>query len=68
MRRDAVLTEVAEQLVQMEQEEALFRHGVEIAIETVDHEDARLVFLHRLAHEVRELAGLELRRIDLPDP
>ena len=50
-RGHAVLPEVAEQLVQMQQEEPLLRHRVEIAVEAVDDQDAHLVVLDRLAHE-----------------
>ena len=39
-RRDAVLAEVDQQLVQLDRQEALLRHRVEIAVEAVDDDDA----------------------------
>ena len=50
----------------MQQQEPLLRHSIQIAVETVDDQDAGLVALDGIAHERGELAWLELRRIDLP--
>ena len=60
-----LVAEVREHLVQVQREEALLGHGVEVAVQAVDDDDSRVVLLDRLADEVRELAGSKLRGIDL---
>src|SRR3954471_21026210 len=61
-----LLVEVGEQLVQMEQEEALLRHGVPVAVQAVEHHDADAV-LDRAADVEGELARRQLGGIDLAD-
>src|SRR5581483_4390895 len=61
----AFLSEKSEELVKMQKEEALFRHCIEVAVQTVDDDDAHAFLLDRVAHEMRELARLHLRGIDL---
>ena len=39
------LVEVAQKLVHLENQEALFRHGIEVAVEAVNHDDAGAVHL-----------------------
>ena len=63
-RRDALLAEVAEQLVQLHREKPLVGHRTEIAVEAVDDDDAHAVLLDGVPNRVRELAGRELRGID----
>src|SRR3954447_16422121 len=64
--QDPLLVEIGEQLVQMEQEEALLRHGVPVAVQAVEHHDAGAV-LDRAADVEGELARRQLGGIDLAD-
>jgi hypothetical protein len=66
-RRDVTLPQVHQELVQVDGEEALPRHRVEISVQAVDHDARGAVVLHLVADLVRELARRELRGIDLPD-
>src|SRR3954447_25742982 len=61
-----LLIEVGEQLVQMEQEEALLGHGVLIAVQAVDHHDPGAP-LDRAADVVGELSRRELGRVHPAD-
>lgn len=64
-REHAPLPEVAQELVHLEDQKALVRHGVEIAIEAVDDDDPRAVHLNTAPHVCRELARRQFRRVDL---
>ncbi len=66
-RGDPALAEETEQLVQVEGEEPLLGHGVEVAVEAVNHDHLDVVLLDRAAHLAAELARRELGRIDLLD-
>ena len=64
-RRHALLRQVHQHLVQLDGEEALLGHGVEVAVEAVDDDDLDAVAFDGLANLVRELARRQFRRIDL---
>jgi len=64
-RGDAILTEIRQELMQLNREETFLGHRVQVAVQAVDHDDTRLVDFDCAAHRVRELAGRELRGIDL---
>src|SRR5665213_646621 len=64
---DAELAEIAQQLMHLQDEEALVRHGVEVAVEAVDDDELGSVLLDALAHEGSELARRHLGRIYLLD-
>ena len=53
MRRDAALPEVGQQLVQLDDQEALVRHRVQVAVQAVDDDHRRAVLLDRVADRVR---------------
>ena len=54
-------------LVEVQEQELLFRHRIEEAVEAVDDEHPRVVLLDGVAYQMREFARLKLRRIDLAD-
>ena len=66
-RRDALLRQIHQQLVQLDGQEALFGHRVEVAVEAVDDDDLDAARLDGLANQVREFARRQLGRIDLHD-
>src|SRR3546814_11768702 len=49
----------------LQDQEPLVGHRAEIAVEAVDHDDARAVLLHAGADIGREFSGREFSRIDL---
>ena len=67
-RRDALLTEITEQLVQLHRQESLVGHRIEIAVQAVDDDDSRALVFDGPPNRVRELARRELRRIDGLEP
>ena len=65
MRGDARLPEVGQQLVQLDDQEALLGHGVEVAVQAVDDDDGGAAVLDGPADGVGELARRQLGRVDL---
>src|SRR3546814_12529903 len=61
----SLLSQIAEQFMHLQDQEPLVGHRAEIAVEAVDHDDARAVLLHAGADIGREFSGRELSRIDL---
>ena len=61
----ALLAQVHQQLVQVDREEPLAGHRVQVAVQAVDHHDARVALFDRGADRVHELAGRKLGRVDL---
>src|SRR3546814_17671050 len=53
-RRDTPLAEKAQQLVQLNDEELLAGHRIEITIEAVNHHDRHMFLVDRLAYEDRK--------------
>src|SRR5579862_2965974 len=64
-RQDSLLSQVAQQFMHLQNEEALIRHGVHIAIEAVDNDDPCAVGLDAVPYICRELSGREFGGIDL---
>src|SRR4029453_18170256 len=64
-RGDTGLAEERQQLVQLDDQELLVRHRVEIAVEAVDDDDPGVVLRDRPADVVNEFAGRQLRGVDL---
>ena len=54
--RDALLRQIHQQLVQLDGQEALFGHRVQIAVEAVDDDDLDARFFDRLPDAMAELA------------
>ena len=61
----AAVVQIGEQLVELDDERALLRHGGEQPVQAVDDHHARVIALHAPAHALDELAGRELRGVDL---
>ena len=66
-RDDPHLAQVAEKFVHLQDQETLVRHRVEVAVEAVDDDDARLVALDAGPHQMGELTGRHLGGINLLD-
>src|SRR5436190_2221252 len=64
---DAFPAEAGEQLMQVQRQQLLARHGIEVAGETVDDDDARIELFDGGAHQMSEFPGGQLRGIDLPE-
>ena len=70
-RGDVRLAEVRQELVQLDDQKALFGHGVEIAVQAVDDHDGYALVLHGPADGVcklawRKLGGVHLLHCDAP--
>src|SRR5688572_19851895 len=66
-RQHAALPKVAEQLVQVQGEQPLLRHGVEVAVQAVDHHHPGVVALDALPNAGHEFSGRQLGRVHLLD-
>src|SRR5690348_702130 len=64
-RQHAKLAQVTQQLVHLQDEEALVRHRVEIAVQAVYDDDPRLVALDGFAHALGEFPRRQFRGIYL---
>ena len=64
-RRDALLRQEHQQLVELNHEEPLLGHRVEVAVEAVDDDNLDAGRFDRFANQMRELARRQLRRVDL---
>ena len=62
-----MLIEVREEFVQLQREVSLRGHGIQIAVDAIDHDHPHAVFRHGPANAMHEFAGRNLRRIDLLD-
>ena len=65
--RGALPVQVLQQLVDVQDEELLLRHGGLVAVEAVDHDRLDLMPIDAGPHPVGELARRELRGVDLLD-
>ena len=54
---DALMIKVGEELMQLEGKKAFFGHGIEVAIDAVDDDEARLFCIHAVANARHEFAG-----------
>src|ERR1700709_1360912 len=63
--KDPELTEVAQQLVHLQDQEALVRHRVQVAIEAVDDHDTRVSGFSAAAYGIGKLARRHFGRVDL---
>ena len=64
-RDDAELIEIAQELVHLKDQEFFVGHGVQIAVEAVDHDHARFLLFDSLAHNRGKLAGRHFSWVDL---
>ena len=63
--QDATLTEIAQQFVHLQNQEALIRHRVEVAVKAIDDHDLSVSVLNAAPHGVGELARSHFSRINL---
>ena len=63
--RHAALPEIGQHFVQLDDEELLVRHRVEIPVQAVDDHDPGVLHFHCAAHLVHEFARRKLGRVDL---
>src|SRR4029077_16196649 len=61
---DMLLTQVAQNLMQLSNEKALFRHGIQVAIQAIDDHHQRVLALNGVADGLGELAWRQLRGIN----
>jgi hypothetical protein len=61
----ALLVQVGEQLMHLQDHELLVRHGVQVPAQAVDHDHPSTPALDGVAHFAGELAGREISRVDL---
>lgn len=66
-RRHPGLIEKREQLMHLQQEMLLLRHGGEVTVQAIDHHHGASPFLDRTKNPPRELARRHFRRVDLRD-
>ena len=66
-RKHSLLIEVRGQLVKLHDQELLAGHGVQIAVETVEYEQANLLHFHRAPHDLNEMSRGKFSRVDLLD-
>ena len=63
--RDALPIQVLQQFMHVQDQRVLLRHRLLIAVQAIDHHGARAGDLNAIADLLRELAGRQLRRVDL---
>src|SRR5207342_3342189 len=56
-RKNSTVVQIREQLVQMQSEKLLARHGLKKPIQAVDEDHSRIVLLDRPSNFVNKLAG-----------
>jgi hypothetical protein len=61
----ALLVQIGEQLMHLQDHELLVRHGVQVSAQAVDHHHPGTPVLDGVAHLARELAGREISGVDL---
>src|SRR5215207_10020424 len=61
----ALLIQVGEQLMHLQDHELLVRHGVQVSAQAVNHDHPSAPVLDGVAHLARELAGREISGVDL---
>src|SRR5919197_433190 len=64
-RQHVVLIEEREQLMDFKRQKTLLRHGLQIAIETVDYDDLCIPLVHSAANQCSKLARRHFGGVDL---
>ena len=66
MRDHVLLAQIAQDFVELSNEEALLGHGVQVAVQAVDHHYHSAVTFDGTADGMRKFAWRQLRRVDPP--
>ena len=67
-RHHALLVQVGEEFVNLEGDELLLRHSIEVPGEAVDHDDPRSGLLDCISNMRHKLTGREMGWVNLFDP
>src|ERR1700730_16044083 len=63
-RRDTTIVQIAQKLVQLGGEVIALGHRIQVTVQAVDDDDARLVLLHGFPNDTRKLSRRDLDGID----